>query len=134
MTEDTEDVQFPNGDPTSFQIAAVQRLSGLLRQEGVKFDEFQLNVGAKRGFWTTFELNGQEHILAVYPDELNILAGPNLYENYLRWEFESPDVLLDSFARRLTRLLREGIWELPEDNRPSSVRRAVATFFRRRTR
>src|SRR5215212_5320386 len=104
MNDWTDEIRFPNGNPTDFQATAVQRLSDLLRGHGVKVDDFRLNPGAKRGFWTSFELDGQEHILTVYPDELNILAGPNLYENYLRREFESKDVLLDSFARRLTRL------------------------------
>lgn len=109
-------VCFPDGNPTNFQTAAVQRLSTVLRDAGVQFTNFRLDVGAKRGFWTEFNLSGCEHLLTVYPDELNIVAGGRLYENYLRHEFESQTALIESFARRLTRLLREGIWELPEES------------------
>jgi hypothetical protein len=134
MNELAEETRFPNGDPTAFQVAAVQRFSHLLREHGMEFDEFRLNLGAKRGFWTSFMLNGREHILTVYPDELNILADRDLYENYLRREFKSKDILIESFARRLTRLLQEGIWELPEEGRESPIRRAIASLFRGRTR
>ena len=115
MNERVPDVQFPLGEPTTFQFEAVQRLADVLREHDVDFEPFRLNVGAKRGFWTSFMLNGREHILAVYPDELNILAGPDLYENYLTHEFESEEIRIASFARRLTRLLEEGKWELPEE-------------------
>ncbi|HKO55052.1 MAG TPA: hypothetical protein VJ276_04180 [Thermoanaerobaculia bacterium] len=111
-------------------------MADVLREHDVDFEPFRLNVGAKRGFWTSFMLNGREHILAVYPDELNILAGPDLYENYLTHEFESGEIRIASFARRLTRLLEEGKWELPEEesadgSHRSSIVRAVMSFFRK---
>lgn len=127
MTEQG-DLLFPAGDPTPFQLAAVPRMSEVLQANGAGFGEFRLNAGA---FWTSFVIHGTEHTLAVYPQDINILTDQNLYENYLRWEFESPQVRIDAFARRLTRLIREGEWELPEEERPSWLRRVIASLVRR---
>ena len=116
MSDRTTEVFFPDGEPTAFQRLAVQRLSDVLCEHGVAFERFRLNVGAKRGFWTAFTVHGREHVLAIYPDELNILAASDLYENYLHHEFRSPDTMLESFSQRLARLLREGVWRLPEED------------------
>lgn len=129
MTDLNGEVRFPDGNPNGFQAAAVRRLSSVLTDNGVDHEAFRFNSGS---FWTSFFLNGKEHTLAVYPDALNIVAGDLLYENYLRREFQSSEVLLESFARRLTRLVREGVWELPEENRRSAIKRLVSSVFRRR--
>jgi hypothetical protein len=132
MSEHDNIVRFPDGDPTAFQSDAVRRLSKVLRDNGVIFDEFRLDVGAKRGFWTSFMLRGEEHLLTVYSDELNIITRSSLYENYLRHEFASDHTQIGSFSRRLAGLLRDALWELPDEKRQSLIARILARVFRKR--
>jgi hypothetical protein len=100
-----------SSSPNDFQLAAMSKLNHLLKENDVAAGNFCLNVGAQRAFWTSFFFNGEEHVLSVYEENINLTQGPNLYECYMPEEFESDETLIEGFAARFKRYLLGGEWK-----------------------
>ena len=83
------EVLFPGGSPADFHIEAVERLREVLASHGISCDSFRLSQGAKQAYWTSFDFQGDEYLLAVYGDEINLTQGPNVFECYMPEEFKS---------------------------------------------
>lgn len=110
MTTRSTDIVYPHGSPNSFQHLTVGLIQDLLNRHGIAFEPFRLDIGAKRGFWTSIVLDGAEYLITVYPDEANVIGGPHLYECELREEFKTEEVLANSFVARLDSLLSGRGW------------------------
>jgi len=96
---------------TPFQEAAIARLAEVFRANNIAAVPFHVKEGAEPTAWASFPIDGKEHVVAIFPKELNIREGPNLYECYLPGEFVTPSTLIESFATRLHRLLTTGVWD-----------------------
>ena len=103
----------PN-EPNSFQAAAIEKIMAVLEKKEAG-PKFQLDAGARKTFWTSFQFNGDEHILAIYEDNINMTQGPNLYESYMPEEFKSDEALIEGFTTRLQRYLSGGGWAGPRE-------------------
>ncbi|HMJ87777.1 MAG TPA: hypothetical protein VK504_31595, partial [Vicinamibacterales bacterium] len=86
---------------TQFQEAAIARIEEVFRATDIVAEPFHVKDGAEPTAWSSFSIDGKEHVLAIFPKELNIREGPNLYECYLPSEFATPSTLIESFATRL---------------------------------
>jgi hypothetical protein len=115
MSSLSHEVKFPDGNPSAFQRLAIDLISSVLKRNGVSFDHFLLNIGAKRGFWTNILIDGMEYIIAVYPDEVNLMSEGHLYECELRSEFKTREILAASFASRLEYFLTNRRWIPPKE-------------------
>ena len=102
-------------EPTAFQAEAMKRLAEVLRKHKILFSDFSVNRGAKTAFFTSFTFAGEEHLLAIYDDEINMTQGPNLFESYMPNEFKSGATLIEGFETRLNRYLGGGCWEDPAE-------------------
>ena len=97
-------------DPNPFQAAAIQKLGEVLANHHVEHGGFALNTGTLKTFWTLFTFKGEEHVLAVFEDNVNMRQGPSLYECYMPEEFVGEDVRVENFVVRLDRYLSGLSW------------------------
>lgn len=112
--------------PSCFQAEAMKKTEEVLTKHHVSFEPFTWNIGAKRALWSKFDFQGEEYLLAIYEDELNMIQGPNLFECYMPEEFHTDRVLIESFMIRLDRLLSGGDWASPEEGGPlDSIKRIL---------
>lgn len=117
----------------SFQAAAVGKIREVLDRHGIQAEDFRLNVGARKAYWTSFSFKGEEHTVAVYDDNVNMQQGPNLFECYMPDEFKSDASLIEGFSSRLDRYLSDGAWEGEGEEGPlAGVRKRLAQVFIRR--
>lgn len=98
---------------TTFHARAAKIIEQVLATNGIAADlEEQGNARSLE-----FDWQGNRYTIAIFADEINMREGKNLYECYLREEFESDDTYIHAFCARLSRFLRDGEWKAPQEDR-----------------
>jgi hypothetical protein len=95
---------------SAFQTRAVALVSEVLRRHSIDA-KFNMKPGEPASCWTEFMIDGKPHLIAIFPHEINMREGVNLYECYLAREFKSTTTLAECFAKRLDSFLACGEWD-----------------------
>jgi hypothetical protein len=128
---DDQEITFEGGLPNSFQQACARRVISVLSTHGINAPVLHYQRGAKEAFWLEFTLRGEECVLAIYEDEVNMFHGKALLEPYMHAEFRTDETLIEGFASRLDRYLGGGPWAGPEEKSFSqAVQSKIANFLR----
>lgn len=105
----------------------------MLSKHGYGDVSFDYVVGDLASYTARIDFKGRQHKIEVYEDGPVMLSGEQLFEPYLREEFDSEEALREGFATRLDRYLGGGEWEGPDE--PSlweSVKLSLRRLFGRR--
>ena len=97
------------GRAKPFQARAADAINGVLLRAGVEA-EFVVEGAVQ---YAEFDWKDGRYTVAVFPEELNIREGGNLYECYLPEELASESAYIEAFSQRLARLLLTGDWTEP---------------------
>ncbi len=91
------------------------RVLEVLSKHSLDHVRFDHRSNGLEWFAADFVLNGREHTIGVYDDDVTMTAESRLFECYLRREYLSEATLVDGFSARLTRYLSGGPWDDPDE-------------------
>ena len=107
-----KDQAIDTGQRAGFQVRAAKSIEDVLVRSGIAADFEEQNDTR----YVEFDWKGRLYTVAIFAGEMNMREGRNLYECYLREEFASKDVYINSFCSRLERFLRDGEWKAPREH------------------
>jgi len=119
---------------SSFQIEALDRITSLLKTEGIA--ELSSSLHGESPAWVgiVFLHNDKEHRVEIYPDFVVMHQEEHYYEPHLADEFKTGDALLHGFLARLTRYLTEGRWGGAREGVPfDSLKRFFSKIIARKS-
>jgi len=115
---------------SKFMDVAEERITRTLQAHGfdVKFERIE----RQRDSWRYCEFRRAcvSYSISIYKQDITMTAGEHdeqLFECFLKREYVTAEVLIESFAGRLDRYLSGGLWEEPDENAPGPI----ARFFQK---
>lgn len=109
------------------QDSYVERIREVLARHGYGDVPFEYLTNGLPRYVAEIDIQGKPHEIEVYETGPVMLSGKQLFEPYMREEFQSEEALREGFALRLDRYLGVGEWRGPDE---PGFWQAVKLWFR----